>query len=266
MSIVQILGPNILVNGGFESGINSWSITTNSGGNAIGSVNTGTPIYEGDFFAHFNVRSLGASYDDILMEQKYFNVHSGVNYRLDFASHVSTMDTPPKIITSQISSVSGIQSFSIDTKSTFSEYVGSFSVTQTDSVSLKFAVGADLNNLFFDMIQLRHILDINPGYDSEFVKVIPRVDNRTFTGALKTYIGKGSIKRWRYPLTWVDSMSRGLINSWWETGASLTLVEDSTSTNSGIPVKIMGVEEPFTSFEKPYQGVYYRGEIILETL
>lgn len=103
-------------------------------------------------------------------------------------------------------------------------------------------------------------------YRYEFAETLDRKDIRTKQGQLYTYIGQGNWRRFRLPMSWVSSSDRSLINSWWKTGTDLLFFEDSDQTSVFFDVRIVGVQEPFQSFVKPYFQTYYQGEVILETI
>lgn len=103
-------------------------------------------------------------------------------------------------------------------------------------------------------------------YDYNFTRTIDRVDMRTQGGALYTYLGSQRFRKFTLPLTWVNSSDRALVNSWWESGANLRFIEDSTYTGSYYDVRITGNEEPFTKYKEPYFQVYFDGQIVLETV
>jgi len=103
------------------------------------------------------------------------------------------------------------------------------------------------------------------GYGYRFAETIDRKDIRT-KGQLYTYIQNGSWHKLKIPASYVNSADRSLINSWWKTATNLLFFEDSDQTSTYHTVRIMGVQEPFQSFVRPYFRTYYAGEIILETV
>ena len=62
-----------------------------------------------------------------------------------------------------------------------------------------------------------------------------------------------------------QSRSRRVVNSFFESGADLRFIEDDTFANSFYKVRIVGVEDPFNQFVKPYFRQLYVGTITLET-
>ena len=104
------------------------------------------------------------------------------------------------------------------------------------------------------------------GYDYRFAEGIDRKDMRTKGGQLYTYIQNGSWTTLKLPASWISSSDRSLINSWWKTATNLLFFEDSDQSSTFFNVRIMGIQEPFQSFVKPYFRTYYAGEIILETV
>lgn len=105
-----------------------------------------------------------------------------------------------------------------------------------------------------------------PDYNfTEALTLTEREDIRTKSGALFTYI-KGSHRKFNIPETWVSSLSRSLVNSWWETGQDLRFIPNNDFVSSFHTVRIMGDEEPYQSFIQPYFNTYWAGEIVLETV
>ncbi len=109
-------------------------------------------------------------------------------------------------------------------------------------------------------------MELSANYDMEVARVLNRTDHRTLEGNLYTYLDGESHTRFRVPLSWVSSMDRSLVNSWQEVGADLQFILDDDFPLSYHNVRIMGVEEPFTTSVAPYYLTQYAGEIILETI
>jgi len=113
------------------------------------------------------------------------------------------------------------------------------------------------------------LITLTPNWNFEqALTFVSRQDQRTKTGDLYTYIETGRFRRFTIPWSYVNSSQRTLVNSWWETGLDLFLTVDVNS----YAVRIMGNEEPFQSFVRPYGPdgisgtVLYDGEIVVETL
>lgn len=266
MGDIQLLGPNELVtNPFFETDLTDWSLFVNAGSATL-QRDTTVP-YEGTYVAHvyWGITSGGADQIQLLHRTNSLPVTKDVTYLLRFAvreggavlRYMPTMIYP---FTSDVNTVT----------LTTSEWtrLGMYFTppSDTNSAAIRFDINDNGQPIRFDSVSLLPCVTLNAGYDSEFKEVLPRVDNRTITGALKTYIGAGDYSQWRYPMSWINSLDRSLVNSWWKSGATLSLVEDSTYPDSLTLVRIMGVEEPFQSFVLPYQGTYYEGEVILESI
>lgn len=116
------------------------------------------------------------------------------------------------------------------------------------------------------------LIPLTPGFGFEqALTLVNRQDQRVKEGQLYTYIENGTFRRFTVPWSWVSSSERSLVNSWWQSGQDLRFLLDSSFTNSFFTVRVMGDEEPFQSFVRPY-GIgdsgsqpFYDGEIILET-
>lgn len=105
-----------------------------------------------------------------------------------------------------------------------------------------------------------------PEWDYERVTTRNRTDDRTRAGALYTTINPGGFTRFRLPLSWVSSLDRSLVTSWWKSGVQVLFFEDSDQSSLFSVSRIMGIEEPFQTSMKPHYQAYYAGEIILETV
>lgn len=111
------------------------------------------------------------------------------------------------------------------------------------------------------------LITINPSYGAELTEtMVNRQDLRTKEAALFTYIENGRFNEFRFPLTWVTSSERSLVNSWWVTALNLELQLDSDFPSSKFDVRIMGGEEPFQRHHRPYFRTFYRGEVILQEI
>lgn len=109
-------------------------------------------------------------------------------------------------------------------------------------------------------------INLYPNYDYEFIKTLERQDVRTKAGNLYTYVDSGNWYSFKLPLSWVNSSDRSLVNSWWENATDLLFFENSDQSSVYYNVRIVGKEEPFNSFVRPYFQIYYEGEIVLETI
>ena len=103
-------------------------------------------------------------------------------------------------------------------------------------------------------------------YGYRFGAQLDKKDIRTKGGKLFTYITPAStFRRFKIPMTYVESSDVSLINSYFTTATNLRYIEDDTFPNSFYNVRIVGVAELFTSFQKPYFRQKYAGEITIET-
>lgn len=106
----------------------------------------------------------------------------------------------------------------------------------------------------------------NVSYGFEQSEVLDRQDIRTKAGGLFTFIESGTFSRFKLPMSWVSSLDRSLVNSWWKTATDLTFLLDSDFPSSSFTVRITKNEEPFQSFVQPYFQQFYEGELVLETI
>ena len=109
-------------------------------------------------------------------------------------------------------------------------------------------------------------ITLHPTWDYESAKHIDKIDVRVTQGPLYTYIGQGSFRRIVAPESYVSSLNRTLVNSWWETGTQLRFIEDSDYASSYYSVRIIGDTEPYPSYAEHYYLQYWRGELVLETV
>ena len=108
-------------------------------------------------------------------------------------------------------------------------------------------------------------LDDTAQYGYEFSRVLDKKDIRTTGGKLFTYIvPDGQFRRFTIPATFVNSSDRSVINSFFVTGTDIRFIEDDTFANSFFTVRIVGIEEPFQNYVKPYFRQLYQGTITLE--
>jgi len=109
-------------------------------------------------------------------------------------------------------------------------------------------------------------ITLYPDYKYSNVLNLQREDVRTKTGNLYTYIQQGTHRQIKIPESWVSSMNKNLVNSWWQTAANLRFIEDNDYPSSYYTVRILGKEESYQSFVMPYFNIFFEGEIILETI
>lgn len=109
-------------------------------------------------------------------------------------------------------------------------------------------------------------ITLYPDYTFSNALNIQREDVRTKYGSLYTYIQQGTHRIIRIPETWVSSMNKNLVNSWWQTGTNLRFIEDNSNPSSYYTVRIMGIEEAYQTYVKPYFQQFNSGELILETI
>ena len=104
-------------------------------------------------------------------------------------------------------------------------------------------------------------------YGYTFEHMFDKKDIRTKGGKLFTYITpSASFRRFKIPMTFVASSDVSIINSYFATATNLRYIEDDTFPNSFYEVRIVGMQEPFDKFIKPYFRQHYAGEIIIETV
>lgn len=104
-------------------------------------------------------------------------------------------------------------------------------------------------------------LDLNIDYEIEYSG--ERLENvhRTRDGGLYVYTW-GTFKKFKLPVSYVNSNFRSVVNSWWESGAELVLTtENGTSINS---VQLRNKSIPIAKVIKPYED-QFQGTLILET-
>lgn len=106
----------------------------------------------------------------------------------------------------------------------------------------------------------------NVSYGFTQTEVLDRQDIRTKSGGLFTFIETGTFHQFKLPMSWVNSLDRSLVNSWWKTATDLTFLLDSDFPSSLFTVRIMKKEEPFQTFVQPYFQTFYEGELVLETI
>jgi hypothetical protein len=101
-------------------------------------------------------------------------------------------------------------------------------------------------------------LSDHAGYGYRFGATVDKKDIRTKGGKLFTYITPAStFREFKIPLSFVNSND--------VTGTDLRFIEDDTFANSFYNVRILGVKEPFVSYNEPYFRQKYAGEVLLQT-
>lgn len=266
MGSPRLYGPNVLHNGDFELGsVSSWySYNHPSSASAALAVNTVSP-YGGNYDALFTVSTAGVFSPDVYLAQQPLGFKTAESYAMRFASKVSSARS---IRTALFDFNTNMSSKNVSLSETYALYEHTHvSVSDTSSGRFMFLCGSGTPfNVYFDAIELRGYIDVVPSYAYERAEELERHDIRTRGGALYTYIETGGFTRFTLPLSWVGSLSRSIINSWWKSGTTLLYAEDSDSPFSTYNVRIVGVEEPFQSYTRPYAQVYYEGELVLETV
>lgn len=126
-----------------------------------------------------------------------------------------------------------------------------------------------------------------------FKEQLTRKDIRTKGCKLYSYIipfTAGHYTQYKVPITWATSAERTTINSWWMSGATLSLSEtkardqqikwdNGIQWSSGInwskgservtdvkTVMIVGKKEALRTSVEPYFNIFFSGRIVLETI
>lgn len=106
----------------------------------------------------------------------------------------------------------------------------------------------------------------NYGYTNQLKHT--SVENRSRSGKLYTY-KFSSYRRFRIPLTAVDSAKASTLNSWWSEQLNVNFTENSSVThvNSGFTCKIVNKDRPLKSYHEPhFREGFFNGSLILETV
>lgn len=264
-------GPELLHNGGFEAGdTSSWNITAPGSSSGSFDVST-TAVYQGGYSAVVSVNSIGTIWQPRI-EHIGADFADGDKLALEVALSATASKFIPIFLTGSGGfgdDVTNTQTLTTYGDDAFHVFNATFVVSGNPLASknmIRFGMGADYTDVKVDFASLRAYLELNPDYGYKFEENQERRDIRTRAGALYTYIEDWGFTRFKLPLSWVSSYQRSLINSWWKTGADLRWIENDDYPNSYHNVRIVGKEEPFQSFHKPYFSVEYRGEIVLETI
>lgn len=263
---MRLYGPNVLTNGGFELGSTSgWAYWNSGAANGTAGVNSSNP-YAGLYDAVINVVSAGPANSDISFQQSPVVFRTGETYAVRFASKISSARALD--CTLQNTDGSSLASAVYSAAPSYSLFENLYSMpVDTSSGRVVFHCGSgEAFTLNLDNIELRGYTQLAPEWDYERLTTRNRTDDRTRAGALYTTLNPGGFTRFRLPLSWVSSLDRSIVTSWWKSGAELLYVENDNFPFSYHSVRIMGVEEPFQSSMDTYYQTYYSGEIILETV
>ena len=269
----RLFAGNILSNGDFETGSYSpYTLGVDSGNQGSLATQALSGIAHGGTYYFTTAVDSTSGRDNITVIQNGISCTQSVNYQFEGWARIPGAAAKGIIISlanaSDTSSNYGLSDVFTPDALAWQRMQGNFNAVATDaSARLWMGVGANLEDISFDDLAIRPYVSLRPGYNYENAKVLQnRINHRTRSGGLYTYIGDGSHRRITLPLRWVTPLQRSIINSWWETGLDLTYAEDGDyMSRSGETVRIVGVEEPFQSFVAPYFQTQYAGEIILET-
>lgn len=89
-----------------------------------------------------------------------------------------------------------------------------------------------------------------------------KVENEHITRAGKRYVYRwGSYYKASFSLTFVNSSTAAIINSWWDSNTKLLFMESGATQIYS--VMLVGKELPLGSFQKPYTNLF-RGKIDLQ--
>jgi hypothetical protein len=103
---------------------------------------------------------------------------------------------------------------------------------------------------------------LQPEWD--FDRKDTQVKNEHTTRAGKRYVYKwGSYCKFSFSLTFVNSSTAAILNSWWITNTKLQLASNSSELASTFSVMIIASDLPVAQYQKPYMDKF-RGKIELQ--
>jgi hypothetical protein len=266
-----LLGPEILLNGGFEahaSSPQSWFVQTP--GTISLHVISSYP-FAGD--NHASATTLVEPGIMFFRNQPPVIVSSGENYRVSAAIAPETdNDLTVQMITASTESSIGLaETFTPETTSipSWHYYTWDFGCTR-DTIRPMISIGITTTpssrTVLFDSVSFRRKIDLSVGYDYKSIRTLDRILARNLGGSLRIYTGPGSHRKFHLPASWVSSKDASSVNSWWQTGADLKLIENDDYPNSFYSVRIVGNEQPLNQYQGAYFGEFLIGELNLETV
>ena len=103
---------------------------------------------------------------------------------------------------------------------------------------------------------------LEPEWDYETNDIQNRNEHVSRSGRRYLYIW-ATMKRWKVPISFVTSQDASYINSWWQSGTALYMIDTlrPTVTNS---VMILNTTLPVGKYVQPYTTLY-AGDITLGT-
>ncbi len=260
-----LLGPELIVNGGFETtDASSWDVADS---NVSTVYVTDDQPYSGTEHAWFEVSSSpGVKLE--LLQAGITIPQSGANFMLTAAIaarsasyHAVEINTYGMDVTTFVPVETNIDSWHL--------YGWTFDSTAHagGGATLLFTMPQyDPYNNLFDAISLRQRIVIEPGLAYRKARSIDRSNTRTADGTLHTFTGSVNSTRFEIPLTWISSKDAADLSSWWETGADLRFYENDSSPASYYAVRMVGKENPFQQFQRPYPDQFLQGKLTLVTL
>lgn len=263
-----------MINGGFETGSlgGLWVVPATSSGNvilAIGTTANSITPFQGSYRTLVDLVSGGSQVTDTIIHYlgSMTALNSGTQFSIALAAVATNVKTIACLIYDDISDVLPQTQVGIFNTSWVSYCVNIVSIkTPVAAPILRFYVGGNNEDLWIDSFMLGRSISLKPSYKYDFVKTLNRADLRTRVGALYTYIDEGEFIKFKLPLSWVNSSDRTTITDWWKAGSDLKFIEDSSFPHSFHNVRIVGVDEPFQTYVKPYFRTYFEGALKLETI
>ena len=265
MGDFALLGPELLTNGGFETGAATpWAVA-----DAVASdvyVTDDYP-YSGVYHAWFEASDSAGT--------KLEMYQSGITIPQSGANFILTAAIAPdngSYHAVQINSYGmDVTTFTPLTTSNDSWHMYGWTFDSIAAggggATLKFTMPQfDPYEELWDAISLRQRIVLSPGLAYKKARMLDRSHQRTVDGTLHTYTGSFSGTRFEIPLTWLSSAYAADVTSWWETGADLRFYEDDSYPASFHAVRIVGDQSPFQQYQRPYPDQYLTGKITLVTL
>ncbi len=182
-------GSNLLLNGGFESGLTDWSFIVNNDGQAQATISLDTTSFvEGKASAHIDVISVGTADWHVDLEQPGVSLAAGQSYQLTFWARADQ----PRVI--NLNSQGGAPNYpnyglssQIAIGTLWKMYSASFvaPVTATDG-RIQFFVGDVAGNVWIDGVQLTQVSGI---YRRDFTNGIVLLNSTSGTNTVSLESG-----------------------------------------------------------------------------
>ena len=265
-----LLGPELVLNGDFEAHATeaqSWSCSKPSGSSLW--VTSDDP-FAGENHAFFDVTTTGFSW--YIKNVPLSMIVSGENYQIGAAISPSTGSL---MVVSVNPTAGGAHiglgdTFVPETTSipSWHYYTWDFGCTKSDypAVYFGFYYVVSSRQALFDAVSFRRKIDISAGYDYKNGKILDRILSRNIGGSLRVYTGPGSHRKFNIPISWVSSKDASAINSWWQTGTDLRIIENDDFPNSYYNVRIIGDKQPLNRYQQAHFGEYLTGVLDMETV